>query len=226
MTDDRQKIKNELMSGPLRPYIEQNTKDPHPYLSTIRRECQEHKWNFMLTTPDQAAFLFTLARSLGARKILELGCYLGHSTLAMAAALPPDGKIISIEHNPKFARAAQEHLKKAGADHLTEIMIGEAPVLIKSLESSHLPGSFDMVFVDADKRHFHEYWESSLRLVRSGGVIVFDNVLCRGEILNDSAEAASHIAAVREFNAMANADERVFSFIATIADGMLVATKR
>jgi O-methyltransferase len=194
-------------------------------LSKIRRDCLEHKWNFMLTTPDQAAFLFTVARSLGARKILELGCYFGHSTLAMAAALPPDGKILSIEHNPKFARAAQEHLKKAGVDHMTEIMIGEAPELIKTIESSHALGSFDMVFVDADKRHFHEYWESSLRLVRSGGVIVFDNVLCRGEILNASVDAASHITAVREFNAMVNADERVFSFIATIADGMLVATK-
>jgi len=226
MTDDRQKIKNELMSGPLRPYIEQNTKDPHPYLSTIRRDCLEHKWNFMLTTPDQAAFLFTLARSLSAKKILELGCYFGHSTLAMAAALPPDGKIISIEHNPKFARAAREHLAKAGVDPLTEIMIGEAPDLIKTIELNHPPGSFDMVFVDADKRHFHEYWESSLRLIRTGGAIVFDNALCRGEILNDSPSAASHIAAVREFNSMVMADDRVFSFIATIADGMLVATKR
>ena len=226
MTDDRQKIKNELMSGPLRPYIEQNTKDPHPYLSTIRRDCLEHKWNFMLTTPDQVAFLFTLARSVSAKKILELGCYFGHSTLAMAAALPPDGKIISIEHNPKFARAAQEHLAKAGVDPLTEIMIGEAPNLIKTIELNHPPGSFDMVFVDADKRHFTEYWESSLRLVRSGGVLVFDNVLCRGDILNDSPSAASHISAVREFNSMVKADDRVFSFIATIADGMLVATKR
>lgn len=223
--DDRGKIKSELASGKLHSYIVHNSKDPHPYLATIRASCLEHKWNFMLTTCDQAAFLYSQARILGAKKILELGCFYGHSTLALAAALPEDGLLISVEHNPKFAKIATDHLTRAGVMDRIEIIVGEAPRVTQDLARKHEAGSFDLIFVDADKRHSQAYWDTSLALVRVGGLIIFDNVLARGDILNDSQDAANHATAMREFNANVLLDGRVQSFIATIGDGMLVAIK-
>ena len=224
--DDRGKIKSELASGKIHAYIVHHSKDPHPYLATIRASCLEHKWNFMLTTCDQAAFLYSQARILGAKKILELGCFYGHSTLALAAALPPDGRLISIEHNPKFAKMATEHLTNAGVMDRIKIIVGEAPKVTQDLLVQHEKGSFDLIFVDADKRHSQAYWETSLELVRVGGLIIFDNVLARGEILNENLDGTNHATAMREFNEKVRLDDRVQSFIATIADGMLVAIKK
>ncbi len=225
MEDIRGKIKSELAAGDLRGYVEDHARSPHPYLETIRKNCLAHKWNFMLTTPDQAAFLYSHASLIRAKKILEIGTYYGHSTLALAAALPADGKIISLEHNPKFAAIAQSHMDVAGVAHKVEIRVGEAPLLMPILEQEQGQGSFDLIFVDADKRHFKDYWESGLRLLRAGGVLIFDNALARGEILSDTPGTADHIAAVREFNDSVRSDSRVYSYIATLADGMLVAMK-
>ena len=179
----------------------------------------------MLTTRDQAAFLYSQALTMKARKILELGSFYGHSTLALAASLPADGKLITVEHNPKFAALTREHMKEAGVSHLVEVMIKEAPLALPEILNNHTNQLFDLIFVDADKRHFDLYWESALRLTRPGGVIIFDNALARGEILDESIKAAGHIVAVRNFNARVQTDQRVFSYIATIADGMLVAIK-
>jgi predicted O-methyltransferase YrrM len=223
MDDTRGQIKSELATGQLRSYIDKNIKDPHPFLATIRARCMEHKWNFMLTTRDQAAFLHTQARSMSACKILELGSFYGHSTLAMAAALPTGGKLITIEHNPKFADVTRKHMTEAGVGNLVDVITGEAPLTLPGIERDHAPHSFDLIFVDADKRHFEFYWDAAMRLTRPGGVIIFDNALARGEILDESPDAAGHIAAVRNFNARVLNDNRVFSYIATIADGMLVA---
>jgi predicted O-methyltransferase YrrM len=226
MEDTRGQIKAQMASGDLQAYVEGHAKSPHPYLQNIRENCQQHKWNFMLTTPDQVAFLYCQALLIGARKILELGCYYGHSTLALAAALPSDGLLISVEHNPKFASIARNHLEAAGVGNRVEIKVGEAPIVLQEIEQHHTPESFDMIFVDADKRHFDFYWEAGLKLLRKNGLMVFDNALARGEILNSSPEAAGHIASVRDFNAKVLTDQRVYSFIATLADGMLVTIKK
>jgi predicted O-methyltransferase YrrM len=225
MEDIRGTIKSELATGDLRAYIAGNAGSPHPYLETIRIDCLKHKWNFMLTTPDQAAFLYAHAKMINAQKILEIGTYFGHSTLALAAALPNSGRLISLEHNPKFVATAKGHMEAAGFSEQVEIRVGEAPLLLPMLELEHAADSFDLIFVDADKRHFHDYWEASLRLVRKGGVIIFDNALARGEILNEAPDAPDHIAAVRAFNDFVKSDPRVFSYIATLADGMLTAIK-
>ena len=226
MEDPRSKIKSELLAPGLRAYIDENAREPHPHLSVIRDECLQHKWHFMLTTKDQAAFLHAQALLIRARKILEIGSYFGHSTLALATALPEDGKLYSIEHNPKFARAAQAHMREAGVSDRVEFMVLEAPVALRSLEETHAPESFDLIFIDADKRHFKDYWETAIRLARPLGVIIVDNVLARGEILKESLDPAGHIAAVKAFNATVALDSRVHSMILSVADGMLMAVKK
>jgi predicted O-methyltransferase YrrM len=179
----------------------------------------------MLTTKDQAAFLHAQALLIGARRILEIGSYFGHSTLALASALPSDGKLWAIEHNPKFVRAAQEHLLAAGVLGRVEFMITEAPLALKTLQSTAPKESFDLIFIDADKRHLRDYWDISLGLLRPRGLILVDNVLSRGAILDESSAADGHIAAVRAFNATVVSDPRVHSMILGIADGMVLAVK-
>jgi O-methyltransferase len=179
----------------------------------------------MLTTPDQAAFLYSHAKMIHAKKILEIGTYYGHSILALASALSDEGMIINIEHNPKFAAVAEQHMREAGLHQRVQIRVGEAPLLLPVIESEHQPESFDLIFVDADKRHFPQYWEAATRLVKKNGIIIFDNALARGEILNEDEESPNHIAAVRGFNDAVRSDSRAFSYIATLADGMLTSLR-
>jgi caffeoyl-CoA O-methyltransferase len=225
MQDPRSKTKSDLVASDLRDYIDRHANSPHPHLEVLRENCLEHKWHFMLTTPDQAAFLHAQALLIGAKKMLEIGCYYGHSTLALASALPLDGTLYTIEHNPKFARKAQEHLSTAGVIDRVEFMIAEAPAALKTLQSTHAPESFDLIFIDADKRHLKDYWEIALRLLRPRGLILVDNVLARGAILDESPSADGHIAAVRSFNKFVANDSRVHSMMLSIADGMLLAVK-
>lgn len=179
----------------------------------------------MLTTKQQGAFLYSVAVSLRAQKILEIGSFYGHSTLALAASLAKNGKIISIEHNPKFAAKTIQNLEQAGFKDNLEMLIGEAPIVLANLETVHDPESFDLVFIDADKRNYKLYWERSLRLVRAGGIIICDNVLARGDVLNEQHPLGSHVHAVKIFNDDVMKDRRNFSFIATLGDGMLVTIK-
>jgi O-methyltransferase len=226
MTEDiRATIKSELMAGSLRDYVAASARPPHPYLDTIRQDCLTHKWNFMLTTPDQAAFLFMHARLTQAKHILELGTYFGHSTLALAAALPTDGQLISIEHNPKFAARASVHMQRAGLSKNVDIRVGEALAMLPLIEEQRGSDSFDLIFIDADKRNTPVYWEASLRLTRPGGLIILDNVLARGQILDQSEDTPDYVPTLRAFNEAARSDQRVFSYIASLADGLLVALK-
>lgn len=225
MTYPRQNSKNLFQPADVMSYIKHHSRDAHPQLENIRHDCEQHPWSFMLSTKDQAAFLYTLAKASGATRILEIGAYYGHSTLALASALPMDGKIISIEHNPKFAQKVAEHMRLAGLESRLELIVGEARLKLPELEATVKAESFDIMFVDADKRHSKDYWEAGLRLVRPKGLIIFDNVLARGAVTSDDDSQRSHVEAVRVFNEYVLSDPRVFSFIASIADGMLVATK-
>lgn len=226
MTDERALIKAQLGAGKLQDYVEAHCHSPHPYLAEIRAHCLEHKWNFMLTTPDQAAFLYSQTRLIQAKKILEVGSYYGHSTLALAAALPSDGKLIAIEHNPKFVAIAKAHMIAAGVANRIEFRTGEAHDILHDIDLTYGPESFDLIFIDADKRKNELYWEIGLKLLRDNGLIIFDNALARGDILNHAENAPGHIASVRHLNSLAMNDPRVFAYIATLADGMLVAVKQ
>jgi predicted O-methyltransferase YrrM len=225
MTDPRQISKNLFQTADVMDYIHAHSRDAHPQLENIRQDCKQHPWSFMLSTKDQAAFLHTLAKVSGATRILEIGSYYGHSTLALASALPSNGRIISIEHNPKFAHKVIEHMKLAGLENRLELIVGEARIKLPELENAVEPGSFDLMFIDADKRHSQVYWEAAIRLVRPKGLIIFDNVLARGAVTSDDEQHRTHVDAVKIFNQTVLNDPRVYSFIASIADGMLVATK-
>lgn len=165
----------------------------------------------------EGRFLGMLVSLTGAKRVLELGTYSGFSALAMASALPEDGELITcdIDERPlKFARKAWE-----ASPHGRKIKFRLGPGLetIKTLQ-----GPFDLVFMDADKENYENYWEAVIPLVRPGGLIVVDNVLWSGTVLNPKEKSDKEIAA---FNERARKDERVEKVMLPVRDGMLLARK-
>ncbi|MEW6212900.1 MAG: class I SAM-dependent methyltransferase [Acidobacteriota bacterium] len=163
-------------------------------------------------------FLKMLARLVGARRILEIGMFTGYSALMMAEALPPDGHIITCDINPEAEEIARRYFAENPHGHKIEVRMGPALETI-----STLTGPFDMVFIDADKTNYSNYYEACLPLVRAGGLIVADNVLWSGTVLNPETEDAHAIVA---FNERVQADARVENVLLTVRDGMMLAWKR
>jgi predicted O-methyltransferase YrrM len=130
-------------------------------------------------TAAQGKLLHLLVRMHGARKVLEIGTLAGYSTIWMARALPPGGKLISLEYEPKHAEVARSNIERAGESALVEVRVGEALKTLLELE-----GPFDLIFIDADKQNNAGYFQWALKLSRPGSVIVVDNVVREGEVAN------------------------------------------
>lgn len=145
-------------------------------------------------SPAQGKLLHLLARAIGARRVLEIGTLGGYSTIWLARALPPDGRLVTLEYEPGYAAVARENVDRAGVGTLVEIRQGRALDLLPDVD-----GPFDLVFVDADKQSNAEYLGWALRLTRPGSVIVVDNVVREGRVLDaDSDDDA--VQATRRFN--------------------------
>jgi predicted O-methyltransferase YrrM len=146
----------------------------------------------------QGKLLHLYARMIGARRILEVGTLGGYSTIWMARALPADGRIISLEIDPRHAEVARTNLSRAGVDHLAEVRIGPALESLTKMAAEG-EGRFDLVFIDADKANIPEYFTLSSKLLRPGGVIIVDNVVRNGGVLDGSGKDPN-VAGVRRFN--------------------------
>jgi caffeoyl-CoA O-methyltransferase len=158
-------------------------------------------------------FLSTLVWATGARRILEIGTFTGYSALAMAASLPADGRLVTLELSQRHAAMAQRHIDASPFADRIEIRVGPA---LASLES--LAGPFDLVFIDADKPGYVDYYEAVVPMLAPRGVIVADNVLWDGLVLD--AEADDRTRALQRFNAHVAADPRVEQVMLTVRDGM------
>lgn len=159
----------------------------------------------------QGKFLYLLAKMIGARHILELGTLGGYSSIWLARALGQDGKLVTLEHDPKHADVAAQNLARAGLSAKIEIVRGAAlQTLPRVLERAQ--GPFDLVFIDADKVNYPNYFRMVVPAMRSGSLLLADNVIREGAVLCERASDAS-AAAAREFNAMLAADDRLEAII-------------
>jgi predicted O-methyltransferase YrrM len=145
-------------------------------------------------SPAQGKLLNLLARLVNARRILEFGTLGGYSTIWLARALPPDGRLITLENQQKHADVARANIARVGFADLVDVRVGAAldalPPLAEELKAGHAE-PFDLVFIDADKEHNAEYFAASMRLVRPGGVIIVDNVVRGGEVVNAGSESSA-----------------------------------
>jgi caffeoyl-CoA O-methyltransferase len=177
-----------------------------------------------MTSPDmqvgriEGSFLKMLVRLTGARRVLEIGMFTGYSALMMAEGLPDDGHLITCDIDPKAEAIASRYFAQSPHGRKIEIRIGPAIETIKSLT-----GPLDMVFIDADKSNYSNYYEACLPLLRQGGLIVADNVLWSGRVLNPQDEDSRAIVA---FDERVQADPRVENVCLTMRDGIMLAWKR
>jgi caffeoyl-CoA O-methyltransferase len=166
----------------------------------------------------EGRFLKMLVRLTGARTILEVGMFTGYSALMMAEGLPDDGKLITCEVDPKAEAIARRYFSESPHGRKIIIRMGPALETVKTLT-----GPLDLVFIDADKANYANYYEASLPLLKPGGLIIADNVLWSGKVL-DPKEADDH--AIVAFDRMVQADTRVENVCLTVRDGMMLAWKR
>ena len=174
----------------------------------------------MQISGDQAAFITVLVKAIGARRAVEVGTFLGYGAVAIARGLPEDGELICCELEEEYAQRAREHLRAAGVEDRAEILVGPAAETLR--EISHAD-SFDFAFIDADKESYPEYLEQCLRLVRPGGLIMLDNTLKGGRVLDPESDSDRAIA---ELNDRIAADERMEVAMLSVADGITLARKR
>jgi predicted O-methyltransferase YrrM len=158
-------------------------------------------------SPPQGKLLYLLARIHKARRILELGTLGGYSTIWLARALPVDGRLVTIEAQPAYARVAEQNIASAGLSELIELRVGPALERLPEL-ADEAPEPFDLVFIDADKQNTPRYFEWALSLTRPGGVIVTDNVVRGGAIIDAHPDDARALA-MREFHELLSREPRV-----------------
>lgn len=158
-------------------------------------------------SPSQGKLLMLLARSIGARRVLELGTLGGYSTIWMARALPPGGRLVTIECDARHAAVASANIARAGLAGVVELRTGRAADVLAGMKAQRCE-PFDLVFIDADKASMAEYFAWAVEHTRSGGVIIADNVVREGAVLDDASRDAS-VRGVRSFCEMAGADRRV-----------------
>ena len=180
-------------------------------------------------SPVQGRLLHVLALTCGARTILEIGTLAGYSAIWMARALPADGKLITLESDPKHAEVARANIARAGLADRIEVRLGVALDVLPQLAAEGM-GPFDLIFIDADKTNLTTYFEWAVRLARPGSLIIADNVIRHGDVLDDSSADAS-LQGVRRFNEALAADRRVTATIVQMVgikgyEGMALAVVR
>jgi caffeoyl-CoA O-methyltransferase len=170
---------------------------------------------------DQAAFTTIVVRAIGARRALEVGTFLGYGAIAIARGLPDDGELISLELDQEYAERAREHLRRARLEEKVEIRVGPA---LESLRAMNGTEQFDFAFIDADKTEYIDDFEEVLARLRPNGVIIIDNTLREGTVLDPGESESARVTA--ELNDRLAKDERVDVVLLGLADGITMARKR
>jgi caffeoyl-CoA O-methyltransferase len=166
-----------------------------------------------------------LVELLGARRALEVGVFTGYSALAVALALPADGKLVACDVNEEWTSIARRHWQRAGVADRIELRLAPASHTLDRLIADGQAGSFDLSFIDADKGGYDAYYEKSLVLLRTGGLLAIDNALWSGDVADESIHDDDTVA-IRALNAKVGQDPRVTPCLVPIGDGLLLARKR
>jgi len=208
-----------LVEEQLEEYAEAHSTEPDPLLAELAEETRATMAApQMLTGPIEGRFLELLVAGLGARRVLEIGTFTGYSALSMAAALPPEGHIDTLDIEPKHAEVAQRYFDRSPHGSKITLHLGPALETIEALE-----GEFDFVFIDADKENYDAYYEAVLPRLAERGLIAIDNTLWSGRVLDPPDETTRLIAALNDKLA---ADERVVAVQLTVRDGITLVRRR
>lgn len=212
---------SELDHDALDRYVQRLYATEDDQLRNVRARADELDMPRIQLPPATARALQVLVRAVGARRVLEVGTLAGYSAIWIARALPADGKLITVEINPEHASVARRSVEEAGLGERVDVRIGDAAEVLARLGPD---GSFDVVFLDADKERYTTYMEEAARLLRSRGLLLADNAFWAGRVLDPGSDVLA--GALDRFNDLLSSDCRFDATILPVGDGLMVAVRR
>jgi predicted O-methyltransferase YrrM len=213
------------LSDALLAYVARSSVREHPILAELRAATASMPHAQMQIGPDQGALMALLVKLLGARRTLEIGVFTGYSALAVALALPADGKVVACDVSEEWTAVGRRHWEKAGVAGKIDLRLGRALSTLDVLVAQGAAGTFDFAFIDADKQGYAAYYERCLVLLRRGGLVAVDNTLWSGAVI-DPKDTSADTVALRAFNEALAGDSRVDLAMLTVGDGLTLAMKR
>lgn len=212
------------ISSAIEEYVRKFGVREHPALRRCRVETQANSPAAQMQIgEDQGAFMGLLAKLTGAVRCVEVGVFTGYSSLAVALALPDNGRIVALDISKEFTDIARGYWDEAEMSRKIDLRVGPALDALDAMIAKG-EGPFDMAFIDADKPNYDGYYERVLKLLRPGGLIVLDNMLWSGKVAGDDQSADT--IALRSLNEKIHGDKRVDIALVTVADGIMLARKR
>ena len=190
-----------------------------------KKTAEDDLTRIMQITPDQGRLMAFIIELIGARRTIEVGVSTGYSSLVTAMALPDDGEIIACDINRDYTAIAEQFWEAAEVSHKIDLRIAPAIETLNELVKADMINTFDFAFIDADKINYDNYYEACLKLIRPGGVVILDNVLWGGSVIDESAQDAD-TQAIRKINKKLLNDKRVSITMLPVADGLTLAMKR
>lgn len=213
------------LTDALRRYLGEVGWRDHPALRRLREETARLPDAGLQIAPEQGQFMMLLVELTAPRKLLEIGTFTGYSALCAALAMPADARLVALDLSEEWTAIARRHWRDAGVVDRIDLRLGPALDSLDRLIAEGETGSFDQVFIDADKANYENYYERALALLRPGGLIIVDNTLWDGKVA-DPRENDDNTRAIRAFNRRIHGDQRVTLCLVPIADGVTLARKR
>lgn len=211
----------DFLPGPIREYVEQHTDSESALLNELTRETHKKVlMSRMISGHLQGRVLSMFSQMVRPESVLEIGTFTGYSALCLAEGLAAGGKIITMDKNEELESMARKFFAKSGYEEAIEYHVADAMELIPTLD-----GPFDLVFIDADKINYYNYFKLVLEKVRPGGFIIADNVLWSGKVVETGKKIDKDTQALLDFNRLVHADDRVEKVLFPIRDGLMVIRK-
>lgn len=196
----------------------------HAELAALREATRTHPRAGMQIAPEQGQFLALLVRLIGARRTIEIGVFTGYSALAVALALPEDGRVLACDVSVEYTSVARPYWQRAGVAHKIDLVLAPALATLDARLTAGEAGAYDFAFIDADKTNYDGYYERCLQLLRTGGLIAVDNTLWSGRVAEPALDEDT--AALQRFNRKLHRDDRIDLALLPIGDGLTLARKR
>jgi predicted O-methyltransferase YrrM len=220
MTDRRLTITDDIH----RYLVEHSVREPD-VLARLRATTASLPQAQMQIGPEQGQLMALLAKLMGAKRCIEIGVFTGYSSLAVALALPEDGRIVACDVSEEWTAVARRFWREAGVEHKIELQLQPAVRTLEQMLAAGEAGRYDFAFVDADKPAYDTYYEMLLKLLRPGGLIALDNTLWSGAVANPN-DHEPNAAALRVLNDKLHRDERIDLSLLPVGDGLTLARKR